>query len=38
MEDDLKVSLPVVNSPGATGNTGMAKLLAAQPTAMRSRS
>lgn len=28
MEDDLKVSLPVVNSPGATGNTGMAKLLA----------
>ena len=27
MEDDLKVSLPVVNSPGATGNTGMAKLL-----------
>ena len=31
MEDDLKVSFPVVNSPGATGNTGMAKLLAAQP-------
>jgi tripartite-type tricarboxylate transporter receptor subunit TctC len=29
MEEDLKVSLPVVNSPGATGNTGMAKLLAA---------
>jgi len=28
MEEDLKVSLPVVNSPGATGNTGMAKLLA----------
>jgi tripartite-type tricarboxylate transporter receptor subunit TctC len=28
MEDELKVSLPVVNSPGATGNTGMAKLLA----------
>jgi tripartite-type tricarboxylate transporter receptor subunit TctC len=28
MEGDLKVSLPVVNSPGATGNTGMAKLLA----------
>jgi len=28
MEDDLKVSFPVVNSPGATGNTGMAKLLA----------
>ena len=31
MEEDLKVSFPVVNSPGATGNTGMAKLLAAQP-------
>ena len=31
MEDDLKVSFPVVNVPGATGNTGMAKLLAAQP-------
>lgn len=31
MEDDLKVSLPVVNSAGATGNTGMAKLLAAAP-------
>jgi tripartite-type tricarboxylate transporter receptor subunit TctC len=30
MEEDLKVSFPVVNSPGATGNTGMAKLLAAQ--------
>jgi tripartite-type tricarboxylate transporter receptor subunit TctC len=29
MEEDLKVSFPVVNSPGATGNTGMAKLLAA---------
>jgi len=28
MEEDLKVSLPVVNSAGATGNTGMAKLLA----------
>lgn len=28
MEEDLKVSFPVVNSPGATGNTGMAKLLA----------
>src|SRR5215211_5797955 len=28
MEDELKVSLPVVNSPGATGNTGMTKLLA----------
>src|SRR5689334_25169597 len=31
MEEDLKVSFPVVNSPGATGNTGMAKLLAGQP-------
>src|SRR3982750_2830945 len=30
MEDDLKVSFPVVNVPGATGNTGMAKLLAGQ--------
>lgn len=31
MEDDLKTSFPVVNAPGATGNTGMAKLLAGQP-------
>jgi tripartite-type tricarboxylate transporter receptor subunit TctC len=31
MEEELKVSFPVVNVPGATGNTGMAKLLAAQP-------
>jgi tripartite-type tricarboxylate transporter receptor subunit TctC len=31
MEEDLKVSFPVVNVPGATGNTGMAKLLSAQP-------
>jgi len=31
MEDDLKVSFPVVNVPGATENTGMTKLLAAQP-------
>jgi tripartite-type tricarboxylate transporter receptor subunit TctC len=31
MEDDLKVSFPVVNVPGATGNAGMTKLLAAQP-------
>jgi tripartite-type tricarboxylate transporter receptor subunit TctC len=31
MEEDLKVSFPVVNVPGATGNTGMTKLLAAQP-------
>ena len=28
MEEDLKTSFPVVNTPGATGNTGMAKLLA----------
>jgi tripartite-type tricarboxylate transporter receptor subunit TctC len=28
MEEDLKISFPVVNTPGATGNTGMAKLLA----------
>lgn len=31
LEGDLKVSVPVVNVPGATGNTGMAKLLSAQP-------
>ncbi|HZQ63183.1 MAG TPA: tripartite tricarboxylate transporter substrate binding protein [Casimicrobiaceae bacterium] len=31
MEDDLKTSFPVVNVPGATGNTGMAKLLSAPP-------
>lgn len=30
LEPELKVSVPVVNVPGATGNTGMAKLLAAQ--------
>jgi tripartite-type tricarboxylate transporter receptor subunit TctC len=30
MEEDLKVSFPVVNVPGATGNTGMTKLLAGQ--------
>jgi len=29
LEPELKVSVPVVNVPGATGNTGMAKLLAA---------
>ena len=29
MEPDLKVSMPILNVPGATGNTGMAKLLAA---------
>ncbi len=28
MEGDLKVSVPIVNAPGATGNSGMAKLLA----------
>jgi tripartite-type tricarboxylate transporter receptor subunit TctC len=31
MEDDLKVSFPVINVPGATGNTGMTKLLSGQP-------
>lgn len=31
VEPELKVSLPVVNVPGATGNTGMTKLLTAQP-------
>ena len=31
LEGDLKVSVPVVNVPGATGNTGMAKLLSAAP-------
>jgi len=30
MEEDLKVSFPVVNVPGATGNTGMTKLLSGQ--------
>jgi len=30
MEEDLKISFPVVNAPGATGNSGMAKLLAGQ--------
>jgi tripartite-type tricarboxylate transporter receptor subunit TctC len=28
MEETLKVSIPVVNAPGATGNSGMAKMLA----------
>lgn len=28
MEGDLKVSIPIVNAPGATGNSGMAKMLA----------
>jgi tripartite-type tricarboxylate transporter receptor subunit TctC len=31
LEDELKVSVPVINVPGATGNTGMAKLLSAPP-------
>lgn len=31
MEEDLKVSFPVLNVPGATGNTGMAKMLASPP-------
>ena len=31
VEADLKVSIPVINVPGATGNTGMAKLLSAPP-------
>ena len=29
LEDNLKVSFPVVNAPGATGATGMTKLLVA---------
>jgi tripartite-type tricarboxylate transporter receptor subunit TctC len=31
LEPTLGVSLPILNVPGATGNTGMAKLLAAPP-------
>jgi len=31
MEPDLKVAIPVVNVPGATGNTGMTKMLTAAP-------
>jgi tripartite-type tricarboxylate transporter receptor subunit TctC len=31
LEPELKVSLPVINVPGATGQTGHAKLLAANP-------
>lgn len=31
LEPDLKVSIPVINVPGATGNTGMTKLLSAAP-------
>lgn len=30
MEEDLKVSFPVINVPGATGNSGMAKMLTSQ--------
>jgi len=31
IEPELKVSVPVVNVPGATGNTGMTKMLTAVP-------
>ena len=31
IEPELKVSMPILNIPGATGNTGMAKLLSAPP-------
>jgi tripartite-type tricarboxylate transporter receptor subunit TctC len=31
LEPELKVSVPIVNVPGATGNTGTAKLLSAAP-------
>jgi len=31
LEPELKVSVPVINVPGATGNTGMTKLLSAAP-------
>ena len=31
LEDAMKVSFPVVNAPGATGSTGMTKLLVGQP-------
>jgi len=31
LEPELKVSMPILNIPGATGNTGTAKLLAAPP-------
>jgi tripartite-type tricarboxylate transporter receptor subunit TctC len=31
LEPEIKVSVPVLNVPGATGNTGMAKLLSAAP-------
>ncbi len=31
LEPELKVSMPILNVPGATGNTGMAKLLSSPP-------
>jgi tripartite-type tricarboxylate transporter receptor subunit TctC len=31
LEEELKVSVPILNIPGATGNTGTAKLLSAPP-------
>ena len=31
LEEELKVSFPIINIPGATGNTGTAKLLSAPP-------
>ena len=31
LEADLKAAFPIINIPGATGNTGMAKLLSAAP-------
>jgi tripartite-type tricarboxylate transporter receptor subunit TctC len=31
LEEELKVSFPILNIPGATGNTGTAKLLSAPP-------
>ena len=31
LETELNVSVPIINTPGATGNSGMAKLLTSQP-------
>jgi tripartite-type tricarboxylate transporter receptor subunit TctC len=31
LESELKVSLPVINAPGATGNSGIQKMLAGRP-------
>jgi tripartite-type tricarboxylate transporter receptor subunit TctC len=31
LEPELKVSMPILNIPGATGNTGTAKLLSSEP-------